>query len=74
MTETRRSARPRKRSSTRSGSASATATLRAADKLHAELLSQCEALMGARAGSRRADDLARIAKIVEAYEAARWPF
>ena len=73
MTVTKPSARKRPAKSMRSGSGSATATLRAADKLHAELLRQCESLMTARAGSRRAADLARLSKIVETYERHRWP-
>lgn len=74
MTETKRSARKHRASSIQNGNASATASLlKAADALHSELLSQIEALMNCRAGSKRAADLERIATVVEHYEQKRWP-
>jgi hypothetical protein len=44
----------------------------AADKMHAELLAQCHALMSAEAGTDDADDLSRIAALVAEYEEVRW--
>jgi len=43
-----------------------------ADKMHRELLRQCEELMGAEAGTQEARDLERLAKIVADYEEVRW--
>lgn len=43
-----------------------------ADKLHAELLRQCDAMMGGDTLTLSQDDLARIAGIVESYEQVRW--
>jgi hypothetical protein len=45
----------------------------AADAMHAELLRQCDALMGAAEGTEQADDLQRISKLVADYEEVRWP-
>jgi hypothetical protein len=45
----------------------------ASDAMHAELLRQCDALMGAEAGTDDADVLARISKLVAEYEEVRWP-
>lgn len=45
----------------------------AADAMHAELLRQCDALMGAEAGTDEAADLERISKLVADYEEVRWP-
>ncbi len=45
----------------------------AADKMHGELLRQCDALMTAEAGTDEAADLARIAALVAEYEEVRWP-
>ena len=45
----------------------------ASDALHAELLRQCDALMGADAGTAEAADLERISKLVADYEDVRWP-
>ena len=44
-----------------------------ADKMHAELLRQCDALMGAEAGTDEAAALERISRIVSEYEDVRWP-
>ena len=73
MTETKQSAPAPQPSVTPNGSPSATATLSAADAMHAELLRQCHDLMGSADGSEGSRLLARIAPIVEAYEQARWP-
>lgn len=73
MTETKQSAREQMPSSMLNGSASVIATLTAADAMHAELLRQIDALMDAEYGTTKADDLGRLAKIVEDYETARWP-
>lgn len=73
MTETKQNARTAPPSSTENGSAYATHTLRAADAMHAELLRQCDELMGAAPGSAAEKLLARIAPIVESYEQVRWP-
>ena len=73
MSKTQASAPRRMRRVTSSGKPCATSTFVAADALYEELLAQCEALMDARKGSKRADDLHRLAKIVEAYEEVRWP-
>lgn len=43
-----------------------------ADRMHRELLRQCEELMGAKAGTQEAKDLARLSKIVADYEEVRW--
>jgi hypothetical protein len=45
----------------------------AADAMHAELLRQCDALMGAEAGTDEAADLERISRLVAEYEEVRWP-
>lgn len=44
----------------------------AADKMHAELLRQCDDLMAAEAGTDDASDLERISKLVVEYEEVRW--
>jgi hypothetical protein len=43
-----------------------------ADKMHAELLRQCDELMGANEGTQEARDLERLSKIVADYEEVRW--
>ena len=73
MSKTQANAPRRMRRVTSSGQPCVTTTFAAADKLYEELLAQCEALMDARKGSKRAAELMRLAKIVEAYEDARWP-
>lgn len=55
------------------GTECATPLLIAADAMHTELLAQCEKLMDAEAGTKEADDLERLSKVVEVYEQARWP-
>ena len=73
MTETKASAPAAQPSLTPSGRECATASLSAADAMHAELLRQCSDLMGATPGSHGEATLRRVATIVEAYEQARWP-
>lgn len=73
MSKTRANAPRRMRHVTSSGKPCVTSTFAAADKLYEELLAQCEALMDARKGSKRLDELLRLAKLTEAYEDARWP-
>ena len=73
MTETSASAPQVPPQSTISMTGCATELLSAADALHAELLAQCDRLMGACEGTKAAAKLERIAPIVEAYEQARWP-
>ena len=43
-----------------------------ADRMHHELLQQCEMLMHAQPGTQEAADLARLSKIVADYEEVRW--
>ncbi len=43
-----------------------------ADKMHAELLSQCNALMGADADTEDARELERLSQLVADYEEVRW--
>ena len=73
MSKTQASAPRRMRRVTSSGTPCVTSTFAAADALYEELLAQCETLMDAKKGSKRATELFRLAKIVEAYEDARWP-
>ena len=73
MSRTQANAPRRMRRVTSSGKPCVTSTFVAADKLYEELLAQCEALMNARKGSKRGDELMRLARLIEAYEDARWP-
>lgn len=73
MTETNGNAPAQQQLSMTSMTECATELLSAADALHTELLAQCERLMGACEGTKAAAKLERIAPLVEAYEAARWP-
>lgn len=73
MTETSENAQAQPQPSMTSTTECATELLSAADALHTELLAQCEKLMGACEGTKAAARLERIAPLVEAYEAARWP-
>ena len=43
-----------------------------ADKLHAELLSQVDALMNAAPGTKDLEELDRLSKLVADYEEVRW--
>lgn len=72
-TATKRSAPKRRPKLTDSMTKSATELLRAADALHGELMEQCEFLMEAKSGTAAAEDLSRIARLVDEYEQARWP-
>jgi hypothetical protein len=46
---------------------------KAADALHKDALLQCDALMGAVAGTRDAKRLSELAEIIQAYENVRFP-
>ena len=72
-TETNESALSQPPTLTPHGIEYASASLSAADAMHAELLSQCERLMDAEAETKAAEDLERLSKLVEDYEQARWP-
>jgi hypothetical protein len=48
-------------------------SLPTADAMHKVLLARVDALMSAEAGTPEADELSRLADVVAAYEAVRWP-